>query len=156
MKTLIAILILCLAAFVAWPYYHVWRLDQAAILDDRAELNRLVDLEAVRDQIERRLNKEVNSAVGEVSNAFVDWLQTGIQLMGSEAVERMVTLDWVREQLLSKTGSGGQSGFVDQISYAFFDRPTGFLVRIGELGEDPVHFRLTLEGAGWRVTALYN
>ena len=62
----------------------------------------------------------------------------------------------VRRGVEAPGGPGGRSGFVDQISYAFFDRPTGFLVRIGELGEDPVHFRLTLDGASWRVTALYN
>ena len=156
MKTFVAIIILCLAAYVAWPYYHVWRLDQAAILNDRTELNRLVDLEAVREQIKRRLNKEVDSAVGEVSNAFVDWLQTGIQRMGSDAVERLVTLDWVREQLLSKSDPHRPTGFMGQISHAFFDRPDGFLVRIGELGEEPVHFRLSLQGAAWRMTALYN
>ena len=116
----------------------------------------MVDLEAVQDQIKRRLNKEVDSSVGEVSNAFVDWLQEGIQRMGSEAVERMVTLDWVRGQLLSKSGPGYPPGFRDQISYAFFDRPGGFLVRIGALGEEPVHFHLSLQGATWRMTALYN
>jgi hypothetical protein len=156
MKTIIAILVLFLAAYVAWPYYYVWRLDQAVILNDRAELTLLVDIEAVRDQIKRRLNKEVDSSVGEVSNAFVDWLQSGIQRMGSEAVERMVTLDWVRDQLLSKAGPGHPPGFMDQISHAFFYRPDGFLVRIGGLGEEPVHFHMSLQGVTWRMTALYN
>jgi hypothetical protein len=156
MKSFIAILILFLAAFVAWPYYHVWRLDQAVILNDRGELSALVEIKTVREQIKRRLNKEVDSTVGDVSNAFVDWLQDGIQRMGAEAVNRLVTLEWVREQLLSKTGPQDPPGFVDQISYAFFDSPDGFLVRIGELGEDPVHFRLSLHAGSWRLTALYN
>lgn len=157
MKTLIALLILCLLGFVAWPYYHLWRLDQAVVSNDRQALEHLVDLRAVREQIKRRLNKEVDSAVGDVSNAFVDWLQDGIRRMGGDAVNRLVTLDWVREQLLSKTLPGGpEPGFIDQISYAFFDRPDRFLVRIGELGEEPVHFHLSLVGADWRMTSLYN
>jgi hypothetical protein len=94
--------------------------------------------------------------VGDVSNAFVNWLQDGIRRLGSNAVERLVTLDWVRTQLLSKSPPRGPPGFVDAISYAFFDRPDGFLVRIGEPGKDPVHFHLSLERTGWRVTALYN
>jgi hypothetical protein len=156
MKSLVVVLVLGLMAYVAWPYYYVWRIDQAVILDDREALGELVDLEAVRQQIKRRLNKEVDSAVGDVSNAFVDWLQDGIRRMGTGAVERLVTLEWVRQQLLSKTEPHHRAGFVDRISYAFFDRPDGFLVRIGELGEDPVHLRLSLTGTSWQVTALYN
>jgi hypothetical protein len=156
MKTLVALLLLGLMGYVAWPYYHVWSLEQAVVRDDREALARLVDLPAVKEQIKRRLNKEVDSSVGEVSNAFVDWLQDGIRRMGSDAVDRLVTLEWVRGQLLSKTPSTATPGFVDAISYAFFDRPNGFLVRIGRLGEDPVHFRLSLQGGGWRMTALYN
>lgn len=156
MKSIISLIILFIAAFVAWPYYHVWRLDRAVILNDRSELSGLVEIEMVREQIKRRLNKEVDSTVGDVSNAFVDWLQDGIQRMGAEAVNRLVTMEWVREQLLSKSGPRDPPGFLGQISYAFFDSPAGFLVRIGELGEDPVHFRLSLHAGLWRLTALYN
>ncbi len=156
MKTLIALLIMCLLAFVAWPYYHLWRLDQAVALNDRQALMELVDLQAVREQIKRRLNKEVDSAVGDVSNGFVDWLQDGIRRMGGDALNRLVTLEWVREQLLSKSAMGMEPVFIDQISYAFFDRPDRFLVRIGVLGEEPVHFHLSLVGPRWRMTSLYN
>ena len=157
MKTLVSLLVLCCSVmFVAWPYYTVWELERAAVLNDVPAMNRLVDLQAVRDQIKRRLNKEVDSTVGDVSNAFVDWLQDGIRRLGAGAVDRLVTLDWVREQLISKSSVGKPPGFVDQISYAFFDSPDGFLVRIGELGADPVHLRLSLGTRGWRVTALYN
>jgi len=158
MKSFITLIILLASAYIAWPYYHVWRLNQAVILDDRQALGTQVDLEAVREQIKRRLNKEVDSSVGDVSNAFVDWLQDGIRRMGDQAVEQLVTLEWVREQLLSKTRPGDTPGFIDHIDYAFFDRPDGFLVRIGQLDEDPVHVRLSLSlrDFAWRVSAVYN
>ncbi len=156
MKSFVAMLVFLVAAFVAWPYYHVWLLDQAVVLNDRDKLCGLVEIKSVREQIKRRLNKEVDSTVGEVSNTFVDWLQDGIQRMGIGALDRLVTLEWVREQLLSKTGPQDPPGFLDQISYAFFDGPAGFVVRIGESGEDPVHFRLSLYAGAWRLTALYN
>ena len=156
MKTLIAVLLLLACAYVAWPYYHVWRLDQAVIMNDRQALAAQVDLAAVREQIKRRLNKEVDSSVGEVSNAFVDWLQDGIRRMGDKAVDELVTLDWVREQLLSKNRPGDTPGFIDRIDYAFFDRIDGFIVRIGPLDEDPVHVRLSRQGPVWRVNAVYN
>lgn len=155
MKTLFALLLLCASAFVAWPYYHVWQLEQAVASDDRAVMAQLVDLISVREQIKRRLNKEVHSSVGDVSNAFVDWLQDGIRRMGASAVDNLVTLEWVREQLLAKSPPASV-GFIDQISYAFFDGPDSFLLRIGELDADPVHVRLSLQGPSWRVTAVYN
>jgi hypothetical protein len=156
MKTLISLTILLACAYTAWPYYHVWRLDQAIVLGDRQAMSQLVDLDSVREQIKRRLNKEVNSSVGDVSNAFVDWLQDGIRRMGDQAVDNLVTLEWVREQLLSKNRPGDTPGFIDRIDYAFFDRPDGFLIRIGELDEDPVHLRLNLRDFAWRVGAVYN
>ncbi len=156
MKTFFALVIVLLLAFVSWPYYQLWRLDQAVVANDRQALTELVNLVAVREQIKRRLNKEVDSAVGDVSNSFINWLQDGIHRMGADAVDRLVTLDWVREQLLSKSARQVSAGFIDQISYAFFDRPERFLVRIGELGGEPVHFHLSLEDFRWRVTSLYN
>lgn len=156
MKTFVFVLFALLITYIASPYYQIWRLDQAVMRNDQTALAELVDLEAVREQIKRRLNKEENSAVGDVSNAFIAWIQDGIARLGSEAVEQLVTLDWVRDQLLSKNPDGAQSGFIDQIDYAFFERPDAFIVRIGHLGDEPVHIRLSVQDMSWRVTALYN
>jgi hypothetical protein len=150
------LLVLCAVAYVAWPYIGVWQLERVVVEHDQEGLARSVDLMAVRGEIKRRLNKEAGASVGNVSNAFVNWLQDGIRRLGQDAINRLVTLDWVRQQLLSKTKPADPPGFVRHISYAFFDGPGDFLVRIGELGEDPVHLRLTLTTAGWRVTAMYN
>jgi len=81
MKAFISLIILLACTYVAWPYYHVWRLDQAVIQNNPQALAQQVDLTAVREQIKRRLNKDVDSSVGNVSNAFVDWLQHGIRRM---------------------------------------------------------------------------
>jgi len=156
MKKLVTFLVLCAIAYVAWPYFGVWQLERAVVRHDQEGLAQLVDLTAVRGEIKRRLNKEVGSTVGDVSNAFVNWLQDGIRRLGHDAIDRLVTLDWIRQQLISKTGPEDPPGFVPHISYAFFDGPGDFLVRIGALGEDPVHLRLSLTATGWRVTAVYN
>lgn len=158
MKTLASLVFLALLGFLTWPYYQVWQLNQALALRDQAALAPMVDLPAVREQVKRRLNKEVNGAMEEVvSNAFVDWIQDGLRRMGGDAVERLVTLDWVREQLLSKSPPPPPlTGFLEQISYAFFEAPDRFLIRIGELGDNPVHVRLSLQGGIWRVTGVYN
>jgi hypothetical protein len=155
MKTLLALIIVLVLAVAASPYYCVWCLEQAVVANDTAALSEWVDLAAVREQIKRRLNKEVDSAVGDVSNAFVEWMQDGIARMGSEAVDQLVTLEWVRGQLLSKNDANDAPGFIQHISYAFFEWPSGFFIRIGELGAEPVHVRFSLQWPWWRVTAVY-
>ena len=155
-KLSVAALLMLFLAYLAWPYFVLRQLNTALVTSDMAALGQLVDLPAVRREIVKKLNKDVDSAVGEVSNAFVDWLQDGIRRLGSGAVDRLVTLDWVRAQLLAKTPAGSDQGFLPLMSYAFFDAYDRFFVRIGEFGEAPVHFRMRLEGIEWRVSAVYN
>ncbi|HIC82368.1 MAG TPA: DUF2939 domain-containing protein [Chromatiales bacterium] len=147
-------LLLLIGAWLAWPYVTLLRLERAAVAGNAATLEEIVDLDAVRTEIEKRLNKEMQSSIGEVSNAFVDWLQQGVMRLGSEAVDVLVTTDWVREQLLAKS-SGGSDGFLRHISYAFYESPVIFLVRIGAADDDPVFLRMRLDGLRWRITAVY-
>ncbi|MBS1202053.1 MAG: hypothetical protein H6R22_562 [Chromatiaceae bacterium] len=65
--------ILVLAAYLLWPYLTLWQLDRALIADDRETLAGLVDLSAVRGEIRDKLNKESESAIGTMSDGFIDW-----------------------------------------------------------------------------------
>jgi Protein of unknown function (DUF2939) len=143
---------LVLLAYLAWPYVTVWRLDRALTRDDRETLASLVDLEAVRDEIRRRLNKDTASAIGPVSDAFVAWLEQVIRRDGAEALEQPVSLDWVRSRLLSHSAPGG--GLFGALSRAFFEDPLHFSLRIGAPAASPVYARLSFNGTGWRLTAL--
>ena len=156
MKAFVATIIVIFAAFLIWPYTAVYRLDQALLDDDLQTLSEMIDVEAVREQIKRKLNKNVESNIGDVSNGFIDWLQNGIQRLGANAVEEMVDLHWVIRQLRSHNRRIDQGGISDRLTYAFFDGPDRILLRIGALGENPVHVHLTLQGTSWRVTAVYN
>jgi hypothetical protein len=154
-KLLLTAFLLLSLAYLAWPYAVLWELDQALLGDEGTPLAELVDMVAVRAEITRKLNRDPQCAVGEVSNRFVDWLQEGIRRLGSRAVEQLVTLEWVQAQLLSKRLPGDKRAFLPQVSYAYFEGYDRFLVRIGTLGEAPVYFLLRLEGLVWRVTAVY-
>lgn len=156
MKTLLSAFILLLLGFLAWPFSTIYRLDQALQTDDRLTIERLVDIHLIQQQIKKKMNKEVESTIGDVSNSFVEWLQTGLQQLGSGAIESMVNIDWAVTQLRSHNVDPSQGGFFDHLSYAFFDGPDSLLLRIGELDESPVHAHLTLQGTEWRITAIYN
>jgi hypothetical protein len=144
--------VVVLLAYLAWPYVTLWRLDRALAQDHPRALAPLVDLEAVRDEIRRRLNKESASAIGPVSDDFVDWLEQAIRRNGAGAVEQQVTLEWLRERLLSQSPPGGR--LTESLSRAFFDDPLHFSLRLGAPSGSPVLVRLSFRGTGWRVTAL--
>lgn len=156
MKGFLALLFLIVLAFLVWPYSAVYRLDQALLRDDLQAIGEMIDLASIREQIKRKLNKNVESAIGDVSNGFIDWLQNGIQRMGADAVEEMVDNRWVVAQLRSHNREPRQGGFMDRMTYAFFDGPDRLLLRIGELDDNPVHAHLSLQGLQWRITAVYN
>ncbi|MCU7795600.1 MAG: DUF2939 domain-containing protein [Candidatus Thiodiazotropha sp. (ex Semelilucina semeliformis)] len=156
MKALASLLLILVAAFLIWPYTAVYRLDKALEKHHRQALDEMVDIQSVRDQIKRKLNKNLESSIGDVSNSFIDWLQGGIQQLGANAIDEMVNTNWVASQLRSHNRNPNDGGFVDQLTYAFFDGPDRMLLRIGELDENPVHAHLKLQGTQWRITAVYN
>lgn len=156
MKALAVLLLLFVLAFLAWPYTAIYRLDKALAQHHRQSLGEMIDIESVREQIKRKLNKNLDSSIGNVSNSFVDWLQSGIQQLGGDAVDKLVDNEWVAAQLRSHNPDPGEGGFLSHLSYAFFDGPDRILLRIGELDDNPVHVHLSLQGTQWRITAVYN
>ncbi len=149
----VAVLVILLLAYLAWPYVDLWRLDRALVRHDREALAGLVDLDAVRAEIAAKLNKDRKSALGPPSDAFIDWLEQGIRRNGTATLERQVDLEWVRERLLSRSPPG--QGIWPVVTRAFFDDPRHFSVRLGALERSPLLMGLSFRGLGWRVTALY-
>ncbi|MBK5931604.1 DUF2939 domain-containing protein [Halochromatium salexigens] len=153
-------LLIIASLYLVSPFISLWRLDRTTVNGPTSALSSLIDIEAVRDQILRRLDKDRQSAIGEVSDAFIDWVQTTIRREGLNALPQGMTLAWVRERLL--THAEGQSGFWPAISYAFYDSPTSFRVRIGQPAAEetsttpapPVRLRLERGWLDWRVTAI--
>jgi hypothetical protein len=146
-------LVVAALAYLAWPYLALWDLDRAVADADPQALAPRVDIEAVRDEIRRKLNKDAPSSIGKLSDPFIQWLNQGIRRLGTGALDEVVTLDWVRERL--RAGPQPDRGLLHQVSYAFFDSPRGFRVRLGAPGQPQVYLRMTLQGLRWRITAVY-
>jgi hypothetical protein len=143
-----------LLIYCVWPYLVLWRIDQATLRADPAALAPYVDLKAVRHAITLKLNKGATSTIGPLSDSFIHWLQSAIAADGSGTIDQLVTLGWVREQLL-RHRLDPESGFLSGLSYAFFDAPDGFRVRIGPASQNPIQVRLRLRRFHWRITAVY-
>lgn len=154
------------ALYLISPYAALWRLNRTVVNGPTSALAPLVDIDAVREQVQRRLNKEQESRIGEVSDAFIDWIQHNIRHYHADPVAQTIDLKWLRELLLRH--SEGEAGFWPSLSYAFYASPTSFKVRIGHApspgephsdppgdGPPPVHLRLERGLLRWRVSTAY-
>ena len=153
MRRPLAALMVLVLLYGLWPYVALWQLHLAVMQDNRAALAELVDLGAVKGEIARRLNKDRDSLIGELSDPFIAWLESGIRQHGPDALESLVTLDWVRDQLIAAATPGLE--LLSALSYAFFDSLTGFRVRTERGDGTPLILHLELDRGGWRVTAVY-
>jgi hypothetical protein len=151
------VLFTCLA-LLAWPYLYVYRLDAAIGARDLTALQRLVDLKAVRAQVKTDLDKEVDGTIGSDGGRVGRWLKQGIKLVSDSAIDANIDMQWVMTSLSQRPTEPPQArtSLIGDVSYAFFEAPDRFIVRLGELGAGPVHVQMDLqEDRVWRVVAIY-
>lgn len=155
MRFLLALVVLAALIFGGWPYYTYYRLDGALAARNDRELDELIDLESVRRSseasAERRLQRQLPGQ-DPLSALVRDGARAVSRTAGQE-----VTLEWVRETLRGSPAKPDQAypSLVGRTSFAFFESPTRFVARVGELGEATVTVRLDLQDWRWRVTGVY-
>ena len=150
------LLLLALIGYGLWPYYDVYRLDGAINAEGTQELARMVDLPAIRDNYQRRVEAGVQGVLPtDDPNSVMSWIRQNLERLGRSALEQAITMDWVRETLRGAvTQATGQSPpyLLAGIDFAFFESYDRFLIRIGKLGEGATHVRLSLVKGAWKIT----
>ena len=150
------LLLLALITYGLWPYYSLYRLDGAIVRPDTAELATLVDLPAIRANYKRRLAAGVSGMLpAEDPQSVTGWIRQNVERLGDSALEQTITLDWVRETVRDAvTQVTGQSPpyLIGAVDFAFFESHDRFLIRLGRLGENATHLRLSRIGAQWKIT----
>ncbi|CAK0746308.1 conserved hypothetical protein [Gammaproteobacteria bacterium] len=154
MRYLMLPVLLLALAFGLWPYYHLYRLDRALVQNDLTTLMVLVDLDAVRAERKQHLERQG----GEVRNPVTQTLHQMANILTGNNVENTITLDWVRETLRGIPARPDEEypSLLHYTSFAFFEGFRHFLIRIRDLGENPVHVRWTLHDWMWQITAIYD
>ncbi|CAK0772192.1 conserved hypothetical protein [Gammaproteobacteria bacterium] len=154
MRYLMLPLLLLALAFGSWPYYHLYRLDRALVQDDRNTLVALVDLDAVRAERKHRLER----SAGEMKNPVTQALQQMASVLTGNNVDNTLTLDWVRAVLRAVPVRPDEDypSILHYTSFAFFESYRSFVVRIRDLGDNPIHVRWIFHDWMWRVTAIYD
>lgn len=150
------LILLALIGYGLWPYYSVYRLDEAINAQGTAELAQMVDLPAIRANYKRRVSAGVDGVLpADDQDSVVSWIRQNLQRLGDSALEQAITLDWVRKTLRDAvTNATGQNQpyLLASIDFAFFESYDRFLIRIGKLGEGATHVRLSLVGGQWKIT----
>lgn len=141
--------------WMTWPYLSLWRLDRLAAADQPEALAAVVDMDSVREQLRRRLNKDTDSLIGEVSDPFIDWISDALRgpRTGVDDLDRRVSLSWLHRLLRERSGARG--GLGSRVGWAFFISPTDFLVRIDAPPRAPLFLHLRPAFTGWKVVAVY-
>jgi len=70
-------------------------------------------------------------------------------------LEQAITLPWARDTLKEATAQATDKRppyFMAAITFAFFEFYDRFLIRLGELGKNATHVRMTLQDKTWQVT----
>ena len=158
-RILFPLLVLALLAYAAYPYFSLWRLDRALIRNDTAVEAKLIDLAAIQAQVKDSVKKETDRMIGQGDDDVTRFFREGAETLTQQAVTRLVDRNWVRTRLRRDGQPGDHKpfpGLLNHVSHAFFERWDRFGVRLGELGDDPVHVQWRFEDWRWRVTAIYD
>jgi len=159
MQPLPLLLLLAALAYAGWPLYTVYRIDDALGSGDSAALAEMTDLPAIRSELKRQWETAMQrTATPARAGGLVAWLQDSLTGLGDQAVDQAVTMEWVRNALrdaVARASDKPRPYFIGSIDFAFFEAYDRFLIRLGDLGEDPIHLRLQLENGVWRLTGLY-
>jgi hypothetical protein len=156
MRLLGYVFLILLVVFGIWPYYNLYRLDDALGKDDTSALSQLVDVEAVRSNYKRRLDRglAIQPDSGNPAGALL-WLQQNLQRLGDAALDQTITPDWIRDSLREAAAAATDKRpayFLAGVDFAFFESWDSFIVRLGELGAGETHVRMRLQGSRWQVT----
>jgi hypothetical protein len=147
MKYLSSLLFLIVASYLAWPYLHIYWLDNAIANNNEVALTKLVDLESIRAIHKKTLENSIKNTFGTAEN---DMFSNMAKAFGGVAVDSLMDINWVKTRM-----QRGRQSLWQATTFAFFESPTRFTIRLGELSDNPVHVQMTLQDWSWRVTAIY-
>lgn len=149
---ILRLLLLAALLYGAIPYYSLYRMNHALVVNDGVDLARYIDLQQIRQQYKASLHIDQSGQEGTFSRMFRGTANS----MSALTVDQLVTMEWVRQKLVrAERDQIGESMF-ERLDHAFFEEPNTFLVRLGVLGKEPLHLILQREGWVWRLSEIHN
>ena len=155
----IVLAVLGLLGILSWPYVGLYQLDRALQSGQDAQLAKYVDLAAIRAGRAQALRKDADRLIGAGNDDVSAFFRESARALTSTAIDHIVDLEWVRTSLRRDGKPGDARPFpplLGEVSYAFFDGPDRFLVRLGDLDDEPTHLLLALKDWRWTLVAIYD
>jgi hypothetical protein len=143
MKIFTRILLIIIAVFLLWPYLNFYRLNNAVSTNNIRIFEQLVDIDSIRKVRKENIEWKIQKLQGKKGSFLPD-------IIANAAIDRMITYHNLLASLRQINGSLSQ-----HTSFIFFESPTRFMVRLGQLGHNPLYIEMTLQTWFWRVTAIY-
>ncbi len=137
------LIFLAIMGYLVWPYVHLYQLNDAVNNNDKAAVEKLVDFGEVNKVHKENLKWKSEQMAGGLLPGMI---QKGAEMMAGE-----IDANEMVKRLRAMEGSPW-----DQTSFAFFESPTRFTIRLGKLGRNPIHVQMTLQDWYWRITAIYD
>ncbi len=151
MKYFSGLLFLAVMAYLASPYLHLYQLHEAIANNDHVALEKLVDIQAIREEHKENLEWKANYTLSDQNDIFSGIVREGAKALGDAAVDKIINVNRILAYLRQFEGP-----LWDQVTFAFFESPTRFTIRLGQLGHYPTHVQMTLQDWNWRITAIYD
>ena len=149
MKYFNGLLFISFVAFILSPYFHVYKLHNTLITNDKAAFEELIDLESIRKIHKENIAWKIKHTVGPQKDILSELMRQGVQTIGNAAVDTVIDSKRIFARLRKI------APLWEQVTYAFFESPTRFTIRIGQLGYNPIHIQMMLQDWTWRITAIY-
>jgi hypothetical protein len=142
-------------AYGAYPYVTLYRLGEAIRHGDATTLQSMVDWPAVREGIKEDICDLVTDEPTEVKHGgklppFGAGFVRGI---AANAIDSRVTPETLAAVAQQPAASKGASV---QVSWAFFDSPSAFVVDLNAPGQTtPIRLQMDLRDGTWQVTRVW-
>jgi len=158
MKQITGLIFFAVIAYLVWPYIHLYQLNNAVVKNDMATFEKLIDFESVnkiyQENLKWRSEHLLDSQDGKglLPESMRERAQSIAGAIGNFAADK---LEMDANGILGILRTNEKTPWT-QTTFAFFESPTRFTVRLGELGRNPIHLQMTLQDWNWRVTAVYD
>lgn len=162
MRRLFLLLLILIAAYVAYPYWTLYRLEQALLTDSTESLEKIVDFPAIRaglkGQVEGGMLAKTDElakkrpVLGDIGRALTEAF--GPSIVGG-TVDNLVTPETVLKNPTVVEHRKKDEGFEDFVHYAFFSGPTTFKIELKDPDDaslPTITSFMSLDGFRWRVT----
>lgn len=144
--------------YAAYPYWTLYRLDQALETHDTPRLDAMIDWPSLRrnlrdDMVSAGTARLLPNDTDEAHRFGADLLTAWGTTLIDAATRGLLTSDTLAT-LYDQRRRAGASSLLNAIRFAFFRSATRFDVEVETGREDRLRFEMILESGAWRVTRL--